>query len=104
MGEGETDLGETLTQQNLVPLLHKVPDGKGVLVHVAGREPLVRHVEDDGVLLALDQLRQLFPLLRCRVDARRVLGTRMQEDLSGSDLWGGRGWIHTTEPGSAFCS
>jgi hypothetical protein len=39
--EQKTYLGERLTEQDLVPLLDKVPDGVGVLEDITGRKALV---------------------------------------------------------------
>lgn len=49
-------LGETLCQHDLVSLLDEVADGVRVVVHVARREALVRHVEEREQLLLFDDL------------------------------------------------
>ena len=83
-------LREGLGQSDLVALLDKVTDGKGVLGCVSGGETLVRHIEEGEELLLLDEIRDLLPLGRGWVSARRVMGAGVQENGStlGSMLLG----------------
>jgi hypothetical protein len=69
----KTHLGETLAKQNVVSLLDKVPDGKGILQRITRGETLVSHVEERKVLLLLHQVRELFPLSFSGVNSGRVL-------------------------------
>jgi hypothetical protein len=81
-------LGEGLSQADVVALLDKVADGKGVLVGVTRSEALVGHVEERVVASLLDGVAQLPPLSLGRVDTSGVVGASVeQEDAAlGSSL------------------
>lgn len=72
-------LSEALRQHDRVPLLDEVANGEGILVSVTTSKALVCHVEEGEVLLLFDHLADLFPLLGCWVDTRRVVGAGVQE-------------------------
>lgn len=61
-------------------LLDEVSESKGVLVGISGSEPLVCHIEEREVPASLDGSADLLPLLRCRVDTSRVVGTGVQKE------------------------
>ncbi|OAQ97853.1 hypothetical protein LLEC1_00024 [Akanthomyces lecanii] len=65
-------LGEGLAQGNIVALLDKVADSKGVLVNVATGKSLIGHVEEGKVALLLGDLGELLPLLLRWVDTGGV--------------------------------
>jgi hypothetical protein len=73
-------LRERLAERDLVTLAHEVAWGERIVCDVAGREALVGHVEEGEVLLVLEERGELLPLVVRRVDAGRVVRTRMQED------------------------
>ena len=81
-------LGETLGKADVVALLNKVAQSKGVLVSVTAGETLVGHIEEGEVSLVLDDLADLLPLLLGRVNTGGVVGAGMeQEDATlGSGL------------------
>ena len=58
----------------------EVADGKGITGGRARREPLVCHVEEWEKFLFLDDIGDLLPLLRGRINTRWVVCTRMQKD------------------------
>jgi hypothetical protein len=81
-----------LTHQEWHALLHKLPDGRGILVQIATCKALVRAIEE-GIVCALSHHRGNFiPLLRSRVDAGRVVRTRVQKEhrARGSTPQGGQ--------------
>ena len=55
-------------------------DGPGVVFQVAGREALVRAVEEGEVGFLADEGRELGPLVAGGVHARRVVGAGVQQD------------------------
>ncbi len=73
-------LGERLAEGNVVALLDKVADGKGVLVNVATGEALVGHVEEGKVAMLLGDLGNLLPLLLRGVDTGGVVSTGVEEE------------------------
>lgn len=60
-------------------LLDKVSHGESILVGVATRKTLVRHIKKGKVALGLDGLADLLPLLLGGVDAGRVVGAGMEQ-------------------------
>ena len=66
-------LGKRLAEEDLVALLDKVPDGKGVFEDITRGETLVGHVKEGEVFLLLEQVGELFPLCLGGVDAGGVL-------------------------------
>lgn len=73
-------LGERLAESNLLALLNKVADGKGILVSAATGEALVGHVEEGEVALGLDELGNLAPLSLGRIDTSGVVSTGVEEE------------------------
>lgn len=73
-------LGEGLTKRDLVALLDKVTDSVGVLVRVAGCEPLVCHIEKRKVAAILDGVGDGPPLLGGWINTSRVVRARVQEE------------------------
>ena len=65
-------------------------NGERVADSVTLREALVGHVEEGEELLLLDNVADLLPLLRRRVDTGRVVGASMEENdsLVVRFLWG----------------
>lgn len=73
-------LGEGLTKRDLVTLFDKVTDSVGVLVRIAGCEPLVCHIEKRKVAAILDGVRDGPPLLGGWINTSRVVCARVEEE------------------------
>ena len=73
-------LGVRLGEADVVAVGDELADGEGVLVHVAGGEALVGHVEEGVEVLLLDHLAHLAPLLGLGVDPGRVVGAGVEHD------------------------
>lgn len=73
-------LSERLREADVVPLLDEVAHGKRVLVNVARREPLVRHVKEREVPRLLDGLGDLLPLLLRGVHTGGVMRASMEQE------------------------
>ena len=73
-------LGVRLGQADAVAVVQELPDRERVSVHVARGESLVGHVEEDKEVPALDDLRELLPLLGPRVHPGRVVGAGVEKD------------------------
>lgn len=71
-------LGERLGEADVVALLDKVTEGKGILGRITARKALIGHVEEGIVTLALDGLADLAPLRLGRIDTRGVMRTSME--------------------------
>lgn len=73
-------LRKRLRETHVVPLGHKVPQRKRILVGITARKPLVRHVKEGEVLSRLHSLGDLPPLLLRRVHTRGIMRARMQQE------------------------
>ena len=72
-------LREGLRHDDLVAFRHEVADRKSVASKITRSKALVGHVEEGEELLLLDNVGDLLPLLRSRVDTRGVVGASVEE-------------------------
>lgn len=73
-------LREGLRDAELEVLFDEVANREVVRCEVTGGEALVRTVEEGEVVALADGYGDLLPLIRCRVDARGVVGAGVEED------------------------
>ena len=66
--------------------LNKQPDWESILVRVATRKSLVRHVKERIMLLGFHCITNLLPLSFGRVNAGRVVCASVQQD--DASFWG----------------
>ena len=68
-------LGKTLSQENIVTIINKLPESSSVLVNITRGKPLIGHVKVRQEILLLDEGRHFLPLLRSWVHTSRVVST-----------------------------
>lgn len=69
-----------LAHKHRYTLLHKIPHSPRIFVQVPTRKSLVCTIKERIVLFLFHQPRNLLPLLRCRINPRRIVRTRMKEE------------------------
>ena len=73
-------LREGLCERDLMSVFNKDSDRLRITFTIARGEALVRHVEEGEVILRLHDFGNFAPLLRRRIDASRIVRTRVQQE------------------------
>lgn len=72
-------LGERLGDYDLHSQVDEVPQAEGVLVEVAGDEPLICRIEKGSDISLFADLGDFYPLILGRVDTARIVGAGVEE-------------------------
>jgi len=75
-------LRKRLGEEDVVSVVQKLADGKGICVDRAGGETLVGHVKVDEEIFVFANLREFLPLLGRGINTSRVVGAGVEEDTS----------------------
>ena len=79
----ETEIfGEGLSNAEFEALLNEVANSPSIIFEIAGRETLVRTVEEGEMFPRLYHFGDFHPLIAGGVDACRVVGTGVEEDYA----------------------